>query len=129
MPKSKEVFKAQEEETVWDKKKIFIALFVLLFLFGGLGYTARPYLNDLLQTNTLVSQQTKVEGAKTQAVPQPQALQEKIAEIKETINNLDAGEIASSSPQVQKVMRDIKGLQDYPRNQAKEMCQQVCSRL
>jgi hypothetical protein len=35
-------------------------------------------------------------------------------------------EVASSSPQVQKILNDIKALQQYPANQIKDLCRKIC---
>ena len=56
-------------------------------------------------------------------------IQSKVDVIKQQITNLDPAEVASSSPQVQKILNDFKSLQDYPKNQAKEMCENICKNL
>jgi hypothetical protein len=38
-------------------------------------------------------------------------------------------EIASSSPQMQKILNDIKSLEQYPANQAKEFCRQIYEKI
>ena len=81
------------------------------------------------------SQQLKsVEGANTETnVPQPnlganlqETVKEKINDLKQEVSGLNIMEIASSSPQMQKVLNDIKDLQQYPTNQVKELCRKIC---
>lgn len=122
-----------EEVEVWDKKKLFVAFVLVAVVFAAVGYFAKPYLKDFLATNTLAKvEKQKVHGATTKQYDSPLApeqVQERIAEIQQQITQLDADEVASSSPQIQKIMKDMKSLQEYPRTQAKEMCQQLCSKL
>lgn len=64
--------------------------------------------------------------------PKPKSLREietKLEEIKKDMGNLNVEDITNSSPQFQKITRDIENLHDLPRNQAKEACLQVCSGL
>jgi len=115
-------------EGTWNKKRIFLGIFLLLLLIVG-GY--------LLKTRVFTdqSQQLKsVEGANTETnVPQPnlganlqETVKEKINDLKQEVSGLNIMEIASSSPQMQKVLNDIKDLQQYPTNQVKELCRKIC---
>ena len=52
-----------------------------------------------------------------------------IDSIKEQAVNIDTSEIASSSPQIQKLINDLKSLQDYPKSQIKKACEQICNRF
>ena len=54
------------------------------------------------------------------------AVAEKIESLKQDVRGLNIVEIASSSPQVQKILNDIKFLEQYPANQAKEICKKIC---
>ncbi len=56
-------------------------------------------------------------------------VQKNIDSIKQEVSSLRIEEVASSSPQIQKVLNDIKELEKYPRDQAKEMCQKLCNGL
>jgi hypothetical protein len=55
-----------------------------------------------------------------------ETIKEKINSIKQEVSGLDIVEIASSSPQVQKILNDIKSLEQYPTNQIKEICRKIC---
>lgn len=122
------------EEKTWDKKKIVIGAVVLLIV-AAILYTGRTtILAKLAQLP-----QTDVRGVKMEKVNFPsqqysigspkQAVQEKIEAIKKEVNSLDVVEVASSSPQVQKVINDIKALEQYPQSQAKEACKKICETL
>jgi uncharacterized membrane protein len=112
----------------WDKKKIFLAVFLLIVLVTGAYYLKKEFLTN-------PSEQTKlVEGASTVAnsiesgpkINIQDAVQQKIDSIKQEVSGLNLMEVASSSPQVQKVLNDIKDLQQYPTNQIKDLCRKIC---
>lgn len=133
----------------WDKKKIIIFLLIGATLIFG-AYGAKVY---VLGANSTVSPTKKslepaVEGAsttsenapqlsrenKTQAPVQPlssvrSAVMDQLETLKQQVTNINPEEIASSSPQVRKVLEDLKSIQQYPKNQAKEICQNICSSL
>lgn len=133
-------------ESRWDKKKLVVAV-LLLFLFVGSAYAAKKY---LLSTKDIISQRSKITSGvvagvstednttePTQNKDQPppfsisssaigEVVQEKIATIKKQVSSLTVDDVASASPQVQRVINDIKALQDYPKTQAKEFCENVC---
>lgn len=135
-------------EESWDKKKIIITTVVLLAVgFGVLE--AKKYFLDQNQTMppaTSVSNASKaVAGVSTadeedetpQSLPiqsfSPQTVQadvqKKINTITQEVTKLSVTEIASSSPQIQKIMEDLKALEQYPRNQVKDTCVKMCSNL
>lgn len=138
---------AEEQET-WDKKKILIFIIVLGILVGGGFYFKTKYLGDI-QKQSIIPSKTSQEvagesiessGAKDSTVNPKESfssipssiknnVQEKLDSIKQQITNLNAMDVATSSPQVQKILNDIKALGQYPSNQAKEMCQKICSSL
>ena len=116
------------EEVAWDKKKIIIfALFLLVILFAGL------YFKTVLFPDKL----TAVEGDYTQiSSPQDaeisnasQNFQQKVNQIQQNVDNLNMVDVATSTPQVQKVLDDIKSLQQLPKDQAQSACQRVCAGL
>lgn len=119
------------EQEVWDIKKIFVFLMVLLLLGGGLVY---GFMNQRILS------QGEVRGTQAQKQEEPKieppsfnnlqnTFEEKLTDIREEAENIDVAEVASSSPQIQKVINDIKNLQNYPRNQAKEACFNICEGL
>lgn len=69
---------------------------------------------------------TAIEGSNTQINVQ-ETVQEKIKTLVEQAQEISLPEVASSSPQMQKLVNDLKNLQDYPKSQAKETCQKICA--
>lgn len=130
-----------EEE--WDKKKILITSILLVSLVVG-GVAARVY---VLEKNKNVQQNPAnkvrgVEGANIsldkKETPTPEVpFQQKIrSEVKNQIDNirgeivnLDPAEVATSSPQVQKILRDLGALEQYPKSQAHNLCENICKQI
>lgn len=119
----------------WNKKRIFIAVFLLVFLSVGAYY---------FKTKILSSQSPKsVKGASVEENKSPNAndakidvqkavkdtVKEKLEDLKKEAMKIDVAEIASSSPQIQKLIKDLSSIRDYPANQAKEICEKVCGGL
>jgi hypothetical protein len=130
---------------VWDKKRIGM-FFLVVILIGAAGIKIlnldtklKPYFIRTPRPTTDVA------GAKTDNSdsgfvfkddkPQENSspvdtikttITDKINTLKDQVNNLNVQEIASSSPQVQKIINDLKNLQDAPKNQVKEVCQKIC---
>lgn len=119
-------------EDSWNKKKIFIAVSLLALLVAG-GYLFKT---RILGTESSSSQEQKsVKGVAIKdknkekedfSINIKESVKEKINSLKQEVSGLDILEIASSSPQVQKILRDIKSLEQYPINQAQEICKKIC---
>jgi hypothetical protein len=112
----------------WNKKRIFIALFlVTLLVVGGLFIRIR-FLGE--NSSKMVEQAKEIsvrQGANpVSTVNIQEAMKEKIDSLKQQVSGLDVSEIATSSPQVQKILNDIKSLGQYPTNQVKEICRKIC---
>ena len=79
------------------------------------------------------SSTTAVKGASTQSLPAlpdvKQSIQNQIDNLKNEAQNINVVDIATSSPQVQKVINDLKAIQNYPQNQLKTTCEKICSGL
>lgn len=123
------------EQGSWNKKRIFIALFLIAALII-LGYFLKTKVlgeNFSLPNNsksvkgTTVTQEENKESKERLDVNVQKVVQEKIESLKQDVKGLNIVEIASSSPQVQKIINDIKTLEQYPTNQARELCKQICS--
>jgi hypothetical protein len=118
----------KEKVQTWNKKKIIFAVILLILLIAG----------GIFLKTRILGQHSKqiaesVKGASTEAVTSThtsanvqEAVREKIDNLKSQVSNLNISDIASSSPQVQKILNDIKSLQDYPANQVKEICRKIC---
>jgi spore coat protein CotF len=114
----------------WNKKRIFAAVFLITILIAGV------YLFKTRIINTSLSSQdsTSVKGVSSEkekakedlSIEIQGAIKERINNLKQEVSSLNVVEVASSSPQVQKILNDIKSLEQYPVNQAKEICRQIC---
>ncbi len=120
---------AVDKKESWNKKRIFIAIFLLVLLAVG-GYLFKT---KVLGSNNSSQPAKSVEGisAKQESVKDigtsiQDAVKEKINNLKQEVSGLNLSEIASSSSQVQKIINDIKSLEQYPANQAKEICKKIC---
>lgn len=123
------------QESEWDKKRIILGVFALVIVLGGALYGAKV----LGLTETPDSQSTKsVAAAETQATQTvshvstgdiKQTIDTQIASLQQQVQQLSPQDLASSSPQVQKIMQDIKALQAYPHDQAKQYCLSLCNGL
>lgn len=117
-------------EESWDPKKL-LALSILSVIVVVLLYSNR----DMFLSRLPKLQHSKVAGASTQvrqkalSLPSQSDFKKQFDSIKAEVMGLDIQEVASSSPQVQKLINDIKGFKDLPKNQAKQFCEQVCSGL
>lgn len=129
--------KSESVET-WDKKKIFITFFVIILL--GIGaYSLKnallskniDFLKSVRGISIAEDDKTKGESLKNRSAPLSlqAAIKEKLDDLKKEVNSLNVADIATSSPQVQKIINDLNSLRDYPVNEAKEICQRVCSNL
>jgi len=124
--------KTEEDELVWDKKRVIIATFLIIF-----GIFAAIQIKDNLFPNTNIlgeSTVRKVSEVKKPEVESPNLnLQSQVVdsvdEIKESISEINPEEVATSSPQIQKVLNDIQGIKNLPSDKAKEACYKVCSSL
>lgn len=124
-----------KNEETWNKKRIFIAIFLIIALIIG-GYLMKtkvfgnrslsPF--DILKSVKGISNARKDDKTqeKSLSVNAKKALQDKINSLKQEVSGLNILEIASSSSQVQKILRDIKSLEQYPETQAKEICRKIC---
>jgi len=115
-------------EESWNKKRIFIAIFLLaLLILGGYFFKTRVLGENLFQQLKLVKgESTQEQVAEPIKLNIQEAVKEKIDSLKQEVSNLDIVEIASSSPQMQKILNDIKSLEQYPTNQLKEICKKIC---
>lgn len=143
MKKNKEDISIEES---WDKKKVVVGLTLFLIALGTIillkdrvfGKTLNPT-SILKSVKSVISLEKDVKGISSQdkkdsdvSIPVSSAkriqmrVYEQVESIKKEISNLSFTEIASSSPQVQKILKDVENLEKLPRNQAKEACQKIC---
>ena len=125
--------KELKKEEEWDRKRIIIFL-ILLFVLAVIGYELKRYFLDKnLNTTPPNLVKNDVKGASTQNLPSAQSIKQNIQgeinTLRNEAQNINIVDIASSSPQVQKVINDLKAIQNYPSNQIKDVCEKVCSKL
>lgn len=121
-------------EESWNKKRIFGVLFLIaaLIILGYflktkvLGQSSSPTDSPKAVKGTTNTKKENKEQEEGLNINVQKVLQEKIESLKQDVKGLNIVEIASSSPQVQKIINDIKALEQYPTNQAKEICKQIC---
>lgn len=135
-----------EPEESWNKKRIFLTLFVIIVLLTGafgiknfvLGNNSfpkeSPVINALKSIKGVATQEelnapTKKINPPAVNLPVQKIIQDKLGAIQQEVSNLNVADIASSSPQVKKIIEDLQSLQDYPKNQAKDVCTKICSGL
>lgn len=119
---------SKNEET-WNKKRIFFAISLITLLIAG-GYFFKTRLLSGASSRPAKS----VEGINVKekdaepglGIDVQGAVKEKIDSIKQQVLGLNIAEIASSSPQVQKIINDVQSLQQYPSNEFKAICKQIC---
>ncbi len=138
-------------DEAWDKKKIIVFLLIAGVLLA-VAHQVKVLVLDKNKTNisqkTVIDYSKNVAGAKTddkdktskenQEQSSPfsfsrsfveETAQEKLGSIKQQVASLKVEDVASSSPQIQKVINDLKALEQYPRDQAKLMCENICKSL
>jgi hypothetical protein len=113
----------------WNKKRVFIASFLaVLLIAGGIFFKIRI----LDENSSQLAESVKgVNNEEQNVEPEikvniQEAMKEKIDSLRQEVSGLDVLEVASSSPQVQKILNDVKSLQQYPTNQIKEICRKIC---
>lgn len=124
-----------KSEEPWNKKRIFAVLFlIMLAVIGGYFFKTRVLdTSSSPQGTKLVKGISSKEKSKNTendvSVDIQKAVKEKINSLKQEVSSLNIMEVASSSPQVQKIINDIKSLEQYPSNQVKDVCKKVCGGL
>ncbi|KKQ34567.1 MAG: hypothetical protein US51_C0034G0006 [Microgenomates group bacterium GW2011_GWA2_37_6] len=120
-----------EQDFEWDRKRILIGLGILSVIaiaaFELKGLFLNKNGNVLGETNINKSSEIEKPNVKPPNINLQSEIDSTIANIKKNIGQLDTREVASSSPQIQKVLQDIQGIKDLPSSQAKEMCLKICS--
>lgn len=120
------------ENNSWNYKRIFIALFLLAGIIAG-GYYVNAYVfgNKI----SLPHKEQKISPIPSESIKGvtseeetniQEALKEKIEDIKKNVESLNVVDIATSSPQVQKILNDIKALEQYPKSQFQDVCKKIC---
>lgn len=131
-------------EERWNGKRILGALLVLGILGVGV-YTFAPSVFDPVKhafSKPSQTQSTDVQGVSTArekeedekpkigfAAIDRKELEKRLLEIKDHALKLSVNDVASSSPQVKKLIDDLEALQEIPKNRARQLCQELCKRI
>jgi len=110
------------EVEVWNFKRIIGSLMVITLLVVGFYMFFVKDNPDMSMVLGLTTMREKPKPISIKGVN----LTEKLEEIKSQVNQLDVKDLAQSSPQYQKLMQDLQGLSELPKNQVKEACYNVC---
>lgn len=116
----------------YDKKKIAVAIVIVFLVFGAFIAFKQMYFPTPRKVTapSVEGMQTSNSPSKTSfSLPNVNDLQGKVNEIKDQVSHIDVAEIASSSPQVQDIIKQINNLPNLPRNVAKQVCQELCKKL
>ena len=119
--------KQTKKKEEWDKKKI-ILVSVLVFVSLTLGYLLKDYLLGTPLKNNQVTFSKKVKGLSAQ-IDFRKNVGEQINNLKNEAQSINLADVATSSPQIQKVINDLKAIQNYPNNQIKDACMRICGNL
>lgn len=122
----------KKEKVEWDKPKI--ALFVILaFILLFAGYEIKSLTLDKNISNiSSLPVGTNFKDASTinsSTVSVKDTIKQSINDLKKEATSINVADIATSSPQVQKVINDLKSLQNYPSSGLKNACLKICNSL
>lgn len=128
-PKKKE----EESSEQWDKKRIVITAFFVIVAILAVKEVKTTFFpsNDSVLGQSVEIAPTPIKKPDIE-LPRFNVANEvgsRISEIKNNINSLDPKEVASSSPQIQKLLHDMEGIKDLPSNEAKSACMKICSEI
>ena len=144
MPRKKPEFADEPKEEkyieVWDIRKIIAGVLVLLVLIVGGVVAKRIIFHESLSPSSFIPKMPSVKGLQTFNAPDQVShmkitlpsqgdVVNQVQNIRSQVSNLNMAEIASSSPQVQEVLKQIENLPNAGTNQAKEACMRLCNNL
>ncbi len=120
-------------EESWNKKRILIALLILLALLGAGYFLTGSIFTKLVpkkSTPSYKNEKPKESVLSLESTPNfTEAVQKQIESIKKEVNTINIAEIASSSSQIQKIINDVKSLEKLPQSQVKDACLKICNGL
>lgn len=118
--------KAAEPQSV-SKGVLALIVLVIVLIVAQFVITRKSDVKGAKTEQSLHQEETKkVEEAKKRLQG---TLEDQVDSIKEQVTQLDPKDIAESSPQVQKLIEDLKNLQGVPKDQLKNTCINVCKSL
>ncbi len=133
MPK---MLKSEFSQEQWNKKRLVLAVLITLFLvIAGLGLKSYLLGSESPQSSNV---NKNIKGTNTSTVPAVtlptaedivQGVGGSIFNIKKEIEKINVVDLATSSPQIQKILNDIKALPSVPGQKAKDVCLNLCNGL
>ena len=117
--------KVTKQESEWDKKRIILVTIIVIILLI-LGFSAKNAILGSSYNKPLVSQSITTSNPPLSI---KKSAQDQIYALKQEASNINLVDVATSSPQVQKIINDLKAIKDYPNNQLKQTCINLCSKL
>lgn len=144
MPKKKPEFADEQEEKMeefWDIRKIIIGVIILLLLIFGALIGKRILFHESLAPSSFIPHLPSVKGIRTFNAPQDSVshikislpsqrdVQSQIQTIQQQVTHLNVQEVASSSPQVQAIIKQLQQLPSGPVGQVKDACIRLCNNL
>lgn len=119
-------------EESWNKTRIFIAFSLITLLAVGAYFFKTRFLDQNLSPKEVKSvkgvslEDENKNGKENTDIDIQGAVKDKLDDLRQEVFGLNIAEIASSSAPIQKIINDIKSLEQYPVNQIKEVCRQIC---
>lgn len=98
-------------------KRIFF--FLVIGVLIGIAWNMKSY---LLGDKNQLEKSVKGVSISSKYIPD-------LSKIQQEINGLPFAEVASSSPEIQKLLHDVQGLSKYPVGQAKMICENICKSI
>ena len=130
--KSRRKKKDEEDDLAWDKKRILIAVgLVVLLIIAAREAKGRffPDTNILGESTTRKVSEIEKPDVSSPNLDLQSQVNTSLEDVKDSVGNIDPVEVASSSPQIRKVLRDIQGIRNLPVDKARDACYNVCSHL
>lgn len=130
----------EKVEEVWDFRKIAVGVTVLLILIFGAIIGKRILFHESLDPTSFIPPLPSVKGVATYfspqnsshtkiALPSQQDVQNQIQQIQQQVTHLNVNEVATASPQLQQLLKQIQEIPAGPVGQVKEACMRLCSQL
>jgi len=115
----------QQESNTLDYRKIVMGI-IVLGIVAAVVYSQKDLIQHYNAMNTKevagVTIKQQEQSTQTKVAAPSIDLQKKIIDIADQVSNLDVKEVTASSPQVQKVLKDMEALKNLPKNEAKNAC-------
>lgn len=129
----KETRRDPQEEI--DKKRVAITIGIIAILVGAFIVVRqiysptprKPMPQSVKGIQNSLSRMSK--NPPFQIPNAAEELQKKVEGIKTQISNINVADVASSSPQIQDIMRQIQNLPQLPSAVARDVCESLCKKL